>query len=240
MAKLIQKSTVAIASTAISLFVLNATSLQAAVFTFSLNSGEQNFGEGSLSFDDRSLTGVGTQTIRLSNLVDGLFQINFTGAIKDATFGEYWFGDSPALNKTFSSEINYSSQQPSFRFEQGKLVGISLFEGPVWGEVITTPSTCFIPGVPTPQICNLPAYQAASYFSINGDLWRDSMLIYAVPPNGSSFPRPTGLSTSGSGEINFTTVVPFKSSKSVPEPTSLMGFSVLGLSLFLKKKLAFS
>jgi hypothetical protein len=228
-----QKLAVATVGTVLSFATLEANPAQAAFFLISFdNLSSYN---GFLQFDDASsgLTGIGREEVSLSQL-NGSFPFLYqtTSSLRPET-PLIWSGNADILS------------EPIFSFESGSLVGMKF-------NLASKEATWRNPGpgnglwVQTHELF----IQDATYRLKKSLVIKGSYPLFCNPvfypyyvdiekcsQNPTVIPVTTEEKT---GSINFVNYIPFQPPKSVPEPGSVIGFSVLGLSLLLKKKVASS
>ncbi|HBE52822.1 MAG TPA: hypothetical protein DDW76_29705 [Cyanobacteria bacterium UBA11369] len=233
MSKILQKLTALTTGAILSLLAIEANPAQAAEFYFS-SEGQARL-IGGVSFNDATsgLTGIGREQASLSQL--------------NGNFGIYGFYFETISTLPFVGILSWSTSDilssPVFTFESGSLVGVNLALAPkeatwrnpgrgggLWvetNEVFLEDATyrikrsVVIKGAYDPTC---PPYIYVSYPP------------YSLPnPNCGprDYPGPTYETT---GQINFTTVVPFQRPTSVPEPASIVGLSLLGLGFLVQKK----
>ncbi|MBE9126564.1 MULTISPECIES: PEP-CTERM sorting domain-containing protein [unclassified Coleofasciculus] len=239
--------------------VLESKPVQAAEFAsfnFSFVSFDA-FGSGHLTFsvqDDEVdllkefLTGVGTETVSLNQLSTTLsevqFDFNYEGIYHILSVEGVQFGGDGTWD---SSDLNYAN----FWFNSGKLVGLSLdlepnvsddsggycySENYSYGSYVERCIDLYVSEYnnlfveKTNFVQQLDVYEQycySNYYYKFGELTEEQFYC-------DEYSR----SDTVSGDIEFETIDPFKlPNQSVPEPGSVIGLSVLGLGLVLKKKL---
>lgn len=238
MTKTFKKLATATLSAAICLVALKANPAQAAKFNFSSNNYTSPV-FGYLSFDDETsgLTGIGREEVTLSPL-NGNLDFSLTNF-----FG---YGGIVALITWTNSDF---LTPPVFTFESGSLIGMNLNLPPktVNGYV---PGPGGWPWSETSQV----SVQDTSYRVKNLSVILSRYNYYCTLYPYTQIPDPPyfvydiekcripemRISSESTGELQFQTIVPFQRPTSVPEPSSVVGLSLLGLAFLLKKKTASS
>lgn len=228
-----------------------------AAFNFSFG----NFGSGNLAFGVQDeeldslkefLTGVGTEEISLNQLSSTLSEVNFEFNYEGIFHALFVEGISFLGDGTWNQSDSYSAY---FRFASGELVGLLLELEPNVSD--DSGGYCYINDysydysydysfkrcidlyvsefnklytVGTQFIQELDKYDRYCYSTYYIDESRED----------TSYCDESSRTETVSGDIEFETVDPFVlPSQSVPEPGSVIGLSLLGLGLLLKKKLGF-
>jgi hypothetical protein len=219
MPNFLPKLAVATMGIAISLVAIEPIPVEAAVFNFSFNYNSQNFGSGSLSFNDASLTGKGEEKIKLSQLLGSSFQFLFAGG----TINDPLFGLSPSRTE--------AGLDPTFTFNNGSLTGLSF--------AAVSPPIFKVANPDASKPLQIPL--AAVYsFGVQESNWLDLAIAYRINPT-TMILQPIRTLSKG-GRVNIQTVVPFQKfppppqTTPVPEPASIAALSALSLVFFVKKK----
>nr|ADN17810.1 hypothetical protein Cyan7822_5959 [Gloeothece verrucosa PCC 7822] len=190
--------------------VESASSAHAASFEFFL--GDQ--GSGILSFDNSSITGIGLETVQLSELKNADFFYSYVGI--------------PSSPFPPTAIISGSKTPISFNFNQGELSGIFLESELIYNEV-------FYPGGSTGVTIN----GIHSLFLLGGSYeqyFTGTVSVGGFDVNTGEFFEYTDTYTNdllSSGSIIFKTVEP------IPEPLTFLGTgAALCFGTFFKGKLS--
>ncbi|MGB3535780.1 MAG: PEP-CTERM sorting domain-containing protein [Microcoleaceae cyanobacterium] len=198
---------------------------QAATFEFTIDG---LVGSGIIDFDDSTLTGIGTETIELENLVNGSFdwsfligEENLIETIENSNTGETETNIFEFPARIVSRDAS-SSAFGSFVFQEGKLVDINYY----W---LSTAGSLSGKGGEESEL-----FIGNGVVSINSE---------AVGPTVFEFEDEFIISSLFVRDITLqdlpyqiSTIVPFQgANQSVPEPSIIIGLISVGLGTFVRK-----
>ena len=212
------KAAIVVASAAVSLAWVNLKPAQAASFEFTL---EDLFSSGTLTFDDSPLTGIGMESVELSQLENADF----------SWFAEVFSPREIGASDFVTSEIN----EPTFNFDNGNLTGIFLESSVSSNEFLSFPFTSVNLDLTFDLFLQGDTYQ--QFFTGS-----ETITGFLGGPDGEFFEDIVTFDNElvSTGDIFFTTIEPVAAvrepSTDVPEPSTILGITtVLGMGTLFKR-----
>jgi hypothetical protein len=201
----------------------------AAEFRFSLetyNTNDFGLNMGELSFNESSLTGIGEETAKISDL-------------KDVQFSYQLFDFSLGAPTGIGYYVDNSSDAITFNFKDGKLEGVNLTTSSSYSETFTFASYSSEYEISKAELImkgNSYEERFTGYTKESG--YQFDPTCDNTDPNCGFFEYINRYDNSvvQSGPIIFTTITPITSA--VPEPLTILGtITALGLGVGLKRKM---
>lgn len=202
-----------IVASAVGLIGLTLNSAQAASFEFTLENANPDLPPGTLSFDDSPLTGIGMETVELSQLENANFFLQATAL--------------PVF--IVPVDVIFANNEATFSFNDGELTGIfsessAFFEGSSSGGsagvTIDVTYNFELQGDTYQQF--VTGTQSFSGFDAQTGEFFDEIITF-------------NNELEASGKIFFTTIEPVAA---IPEPVTVLGTATaLGFGTFFKRKL---
>lgn len=237
MSKLAQLCKISVCTVlALNLALIQSESAQAAEFSFSFEIPNPPYdiynispGGGTLSFESSPLTGVGAESIKLSELN------NYAGSQTQFDFGFSTYSPFLGNGQTLPDNFQISLNDATFKFQSGGLIGIV-----AEGSTNNVPSPANIDATVYLSLFNASYSTSYDYTetiveTVDVPVFDDQGNIIGYQPEYQQIQNQYAGISYVSGDIGFTTI---ERIEAVPEPLTMLGIgTACGFGSFFKREL---